>query len=124
MTKQAIVSNHAPVQSTMGSYITGYLASLVLTASTYLLVTHHLLSKIGIISTICILGLVQFAVQLLFFLHIGREQKPRWKLLVFWFMISTVIIIVGGSIWIMGHLQQHTMSSHDLNTYMHDNEGL
>lgn len=51
-----------------------------------------------------ILAFGQFVVQLVYFLHLGTEQKPRWKLLVFWFMIVVVLIVVVGSLWIMYNL--------------------
>ena len=51
--------------------------------------------------------LAQFFTQLLFFLHLGRETKPRWKLLVFLFMTMIVAILVFGSLWIMYNLNYH-----------------
>ncbi len=47
---------------------------------------------------------VQAAVQLVTFLHFGRDAKPRWRTYSFAFTALTVVIIIVGSIWIMFNL--------------------
>ncbi len=51
------------------------------------------------------LAVTQLLVQLLFFLHLGRESKPRWNLIVLAFAVMVVVIVVFGSLWIMKNLQ-------------------
>ena len=53
------------------------------------------------------LAAIQLFVQAIFFLHLGKESKPRWNQQLFAFMLATVIIIVGGSLWIMANLDYH-----------------
>ena len=47
---------------------------------------------------------VQLVIQLVSFLHIGSETKPRWQLHSFWFIFVMAVVIVVGSIWIMANL--------------------
>jgi heme/copper-type cytochrome/quinol oxidase subunit 4 len=46
-------------------------------------------------------------VQLFFFLHIGRESKPRLNAAAFLFATLVVTILVAGSLWIMDNLNYH-----------------
>jgi len=111
-------------EATLASYITGFIFSIVLTLAAYLLVTQHAYSNVVIVSAIITLALLQFFVQLFFFLHLGRETRPRWKLLVFGFMITIVFILVFGSLWIMSNLNGRMMNQQQINAYMDDQDGL
>jgi len=51
-----------------------------------------------------VLALVQLVVQLVLFLHVGQEEKPRFNLLALSFGLITVVILVGGTLWIMQNL--------------------
>jgi len=93
-------------------YVTGFMLSVVLTVITYLLVTHHSFSRETIIVAIMGLAFLQFIVQLFFFLHLGSDTRPRWKLYVLLFMLLIVGIIVIGSLWIMNHLNYHMDMEH------------
>ncbi len=91
------------------SYVTGFIFSLILTLSAYLLVVKQALIYWVLIFVIIGLGLIQMVIQLLFFLHLGSEFKPRWNLLSFLFMTIVVILLVGGSLWIMYSLENRVM---------------
>lgn len=87
------------------SYTIGFIASLILTGTAFWVVERAgNSSSQEIIATIFILAIMQLIVQLIFFLHLGREEKPRLNLMVFSFMLLVVGIIVGGSLWIMSNL--------------------
>ncbi len=122
-TNQAIVSKHDPEHGTLRSYVTGFVTSIVLTVSAYLLVVNRGNATTGLIVKIIVaLALIQFIVQLFFFLHLGKETKPRWKLFVFFFMILVVLILVFGSLWIMNNLNYRMTPSQQFN-YMNDQGG-
>jgi cytochrome o ubiquinol oxidase operon protein cyoD len=109
---------------TLKSYVSGYVASLCLTVAAYLLVSRHALSTRWILIAMVVgLALTQFLVQLVFFLHLGRETKPRWKLAVFLFMILIVGILVFGSLWIMNNLN-YRMTPAQINQYMNSQDNL
>ena len=66
-----------------------------------------------LLATIIGFAVLQLVVQVVFFLHLGREKKPRYNLL---FLISTVgiiLVVVVASIWIMNHLH-YNMSATDV----------
>jgi cytochrome o ubiquinol oxidase operon protein cyoD len=113
--------NPKPTRLSMSSYVTGFAMSLVFTLAAYLFVAHQLVGRRLLIALVAILALAQFFTQLLLFLHIGRETRPRWKLLVFLMMTMVVAILVFGSLWIMYYLNYH-MSLQQMYQYM-NNQG-
>lgn len=96
---------------TLKSYVIGFVASLFLTAGSFLLVALKLLAGHTLAYTITGLAITQAIVQVLFFLHVGQEPKPRWESLVFYFMLLILAIIVVGSLWIMYDLNDRVMSN-------------
>ena len=74
------------------------------------------------ITAIIFLAVVQLVVQLVFFLHLGRERQPRWNLLAFAFMAIVLLILVLGSLWIMNNLNYH-MTQTDMLHYLNNQGG-
>jgi cytochrome o ubiquinol oxidase operon protein cyoD len=107
---------------TFGTYLAGFGLSILLTLVAFELVTKHIMNGTGLVVVIIGLALVQFWVQLFFFLHLGREARPRWKLLVLAFMMLVVLILVIGSLWIMGNLN-YRMTPQQINNYMQNQDG-
>lgn len=99
--EKPITATHEESKLKLGSYIAGFGLSLLFTLSAYLLVVNHAASRNVLIGLVTAFALCQFAVQSFFFLHLGNESKPRWRMGIFFFMLSVVIILVGGSLWIM-----------------------
>jgi cytochrome o ubiquinol oxidase operon protein cyoD len=118
-----VVAQHNADRGTLASYVTGYIFSIYLTVTAYLVVYNHLFSHLTLTVIIIGLALVQFVVQMVFFLHLGRETRPRWKLAVMLFMIMVVLILVGGSLWIMSNLNVR-MTPQQENNYMNNQQGL
>jgi cytochrome o ubiquinol oxidase operon protein cyoD len=90
-------------------YLVGFLLSILLTLAAYAAVAEHLLTGWVLVFALTVLALLQAGVQLLFFLHLGRESKPRWNLVVFLFMVLVLVIIVFGSLWIIHNLNYRVM---------------
>lgn len=90
-----------------GSYIIGFIVSMVLTIVSFWLVGTDRVNGKTAIAVILILGVAQLAVQLTFFLHLAHEEKPRWNTIAFQFAAMVVFIIVLGSMWIMQNLSYH-----------------
>jgi len=95
---------------TIKNYVIGFILSIILTMIAYFIVAERLLNNFVLDVTISIIALAQVLCQLLFFLHLGDEPKPRWNLHAFFFMLLVVVIIVGGTLWIMYNLEYRTMS--------------
>jgi cytochrome o ubiquinol oxidase operon protein cyoD len=72
---------------------------------------------------ITVLAMIQFIVQLVFFLHINTDKKQRWKLFVLCFMILVVTILVSGSVWIMNNLNVR-MNQTQIDNYMNNQDDL
>ncbi|NDC31998.1 MAG: cytochrome o ubiquinol oxidase subunit IV [Bacteroidetes bacterium] len=105
MKKHVVSSDYDVASGTIITYITGFILSLILTLLAYFLVTQKLYTSVNqIIVIIAGLAVIQLFVQLIFFLHLGRESKPRWNVTVFVFAVLVVLIIIFGSIWIMNNL--------------------
>jgi len=91
------------------SYLFGFIASLLLTLTSFFLVSEQLLTTNFVDPLIIGLAVIQMVAQVVFFLHLGNESSPRWNLQLFLFMMMVVVIVVFGSIWIMNHLNYNTM---------------
>jgi cytochrome o ubiquinol oxidase operon protein cyoD len=104
------------------AYVYGVTLSLLLTLAAYLPVDRGWLSGNALIATIVGLAILQAGVQVVLFLHLGQESKPRWNSLLFLFMMIVVLILVLGSLWIMYHLNYNEMP--DMDTLMHHQQGL
>jgi cytochrome o ubiquinol oxidase operon protein cyoD len=91
------------------SYIIGFGLSLLFTFVPYYLLTRQSLSGNALLVTILGCAVVQMVIQVVFFLHLGREPKPRWNLLFFMNTIAIILFIVVASIWIMNHLHYNMM---------------
>lgn len=121
---------HLQLSRRIWMYCSGYLTALILTVAAFWLANEHVVSGHAefphevLIPLLLGLAVVQLFVQLFFFLHIGQESKPRLNLYALLFAVMVVIIIVGGSLWIMNNLNYHMMTPSETQLYMHNHEGL
>ncbi|HSW96371.1 MAG TPA: cytochrome o ubiquinol oxidase subunit IV [Candidatus Saccharimonadales bacterium] len=104
-------------------YITGFILSLILTITAYLIVVNHLFTSDTIIFAILVLAVIQLLVQLFFFLHLGQESKPRWNTIFFISTICMILVLVIGSIWIMNHLN-YNMTPQEIHKYIQNQDGI
>ncbi len=95
---------------TLSAYLVGFIASLILTAISFTLVITRAVEGQDLIYALIGGAIVQAFFQLLCFLHLGQEAKPRWESVIFWFMVLVLSIIVLGTIWIMYDLDQRVMA--------------
>jgi len=116
---KTLTSFHDTEKTTLKNYVIGF------TLSAYLLVVNHAVSgKWALAIVVGALALIQFVVQITLFLHLGQEAKPKFKLLVFSFMLLVVIILVGGSIWIMYNLNyRQQLTPSQVNQYLKSQDG-
>ncbi|MBF0206417.1 MAG: cytochrome C oxidase subunit IV family protein [Oligoflexia bacterium] len=99
-------------QKTLSLRIFGFIASFILTVAAFLIIIHpglfHLENRAAIV-IILSLALLQFIIQSIFFLDLGRETGPQWILAFFISTLFIILIIVFFSIWIMDHLNYNMM---------------
>lgn len=93
----------------VANYIVGFGYALLLTLTAFWLVTSRVVDGGWLIAALVGLAVVQLVVQLIFFLHIGNESRPRWNLTALIFMLIMLIVIVAGSLWIMNNLNYNMM---------------
>ncbi|MCY4044752.1 MAG: cytochrome o ubiquinol oxidase subunit IV [Cellvibrionales bacterium] len=91
------------------SYIIGFLLCVVLTLIPFGMVMSGEFSNLTNILTIVATAIVQIYVQLFFFLHLDTSSEQRWNLVAFLFSLVVIIVVVGGSIWIMRELNYFMM---------------
>lgn len=112
-------------KAALASYMAGFVLSLALTVTAYLTVVNRLFQGTVLIAVISSLAIAQLVIQLVFFLHLSNEPKPRWNLRVLLFAVLVVVIVVFGSLWIMTHLSyNHGMSPEETNSYIEDEEAI
>jgi cytochrome o ubiquinol oxidase subunit IV len=113
---------------TIKSYILGFVLSLILTLSAYFITSMHINSDFGVISQqilipiIIGIAILQLIVQLIFFLHLTHESKPRWNLVFFVSTIGIILIVIVGSIWIINHLN-YNMNPQQVDQYIQSQDG-
>lgn len=111
---EVISYDKAILRFVMGGVLAG-LTTLVV----YCAVTYHWLEGPLLAGFALLLAGVQLAVHLVFFLHLGRETKPRWNMLSFFFTALMALTIILGSLWIMMNLNYNMgMSPKQMNDYM------
>ena len=93
------------------SYVVGFVLSVLLTLGAYFFVAEKVLVGLRGDLVVGLFAVVQALVQLIFFLNLTREPKPRWNLVVFLFMVLIVVLIVFGTIWILNNLNYNLMNT-------------
>lgn len=106
------------------TYTIGFVLSIVLTLLAYSAVSNHALDTTALVAVIVILAIIQLKVQLIFFLHLGRESSPRWNLITLLFALMVVLILVFGSLWIMHNLNYSMTTPDNINTYILQQEAI
>lgn len=96
-------------EMTVMRYTVGFVLSLLLSLVSYYYVILRGDSPL-LLLLLGILAITQMIVQLVYFLHLGDESRPRWKQMSFIFMFLMLLIIVVGSLWIMSNLDHNMMN--------------
>jgi cytochrome o ubiquinol oxidase subunit IV len=94
---------------TVKSYLLGFLFSLLLTLCSFGLVIKKPFTKQATLLVISALALIQAIFQLVYFLNLAKDAPPRWKLLMFGFMLLVLVILITGTLWIMYNLNYNMM---------------
>ena len=53
--------------------------------------------------------LAQVWVQLVWFLHMKREDSQKWQVMSFWYTFLTIAVLFIGSVWILSELHTFMM---------------
>lgn len=99
----------AEAKQELRSYIIGGALAFGLTAAAFGLAVFKLLPAAALLPVIGALALIQIVVQFRFFLHIDLSRQKREDLQLILFTGLLILIMVGGTVWIMASLDQRMM---------------
>ncbi|MGG1517312.1 cytochrome o ubiquinol oxidase subunit IV [Paenibacillus oryzisoli] len=99
------VHNKHESHGSLKSYTIGFVLSIILTIIPLVVVMNHMMGKTGTLVLILIMAILQFVVQLFFFMHIREGENSRWNVMALLLGLVILITVVGGSIWIMTYNQ-------------------
>lgn len=105
------------------NYIAGFISCLIISTLAYLATILNWLHGWSLIAVIAALALVQAMIQLACFLHLFQGDKPRYRLGVFAVALTILLIVVGGSVWIMNNIN-YRMNYTQMRQYMESQPGL
>ena len=94
----------------LDSYLIGFVLSAVLTVIPFWLVmTGALESRQATVLIVIAMAIAQILVHTICFLHVNAEGEGGWTLMAYMFTAVLVLITIGGSVWIMFHLNTNMM---------------
>jgi cytochrome o ubiquinol oxidase operon protein cyoD len=116
----------------LATYLTGFILALLLTLLAFGLVIIERGCSLGsidkllgifpsgevitgemprrlIIGSVSVLAILQISVHLRYFLHLSFGSAQNWNLQAILFALFIIIIMVGGTLWIMNDLNGHMM---------------
>ena len=119
-------------QPVIATYLTGFVLALLLTLLAFGLVIVERGCSLGsidklrgifpsgevivgemppwlIIGGVIVLAILQISVHLRYFLHLSFGSPQNWNLQAILFALFIIIIMVGGTLWIMNDLKGHMM---------------
>lgn len=96
-------------ERSLTTYLIGFVLAVVLTAIPFAIVWGGLLAGPAVYVVIAIAAVLQVMVHLVFFLHLNFKSTPAENLFFLAFASVLIIIMVGGSLWIMTDLHHRMM---------------
>ena len=101
------------VREGIQSYTIGLVLAALLTAASFYTVRTPLIWGPGIPIMLAMLAVAQMGVHLVFFLHITSDPDNTNNALALAFGVLIVILVIGGSLWIMANLNDRLMPAGD-----------
>lgn len=118
------------LSGSVASYCIGFALSLLLTIASFGLAQLHVnsgherFSHESLVAAVLVFAFTQLAVQIIFFLHLAREPRPRPMSMLFLFTGLIIAIVTLGSIWIMKNLDYTHAGSYPSDEEIIHDEGL
>ena len=96
--------------ASLQSYLTGFVLALVLTVISFgLVITGGSVPRSVVVSGIGLAAIAQVFVHLYYFLHLNVAAGERLNLPVLLFTALILVIVAGGTLWIMVNLHHQMM---------------
>ncbi len=90
-------------------YLVGLALAILLTATSFFVASTHLVWTPSIPVALVALAVAQMGVHLVFFLHLTTGADNTNNVMALAFGVLIVILVMGGSLWIMAHLNANMM---------------
>ena len=90
-------------------YVTGLGLAILLTATSFFVAGTNLVWQPSIPVALVVLAIAQMGVHLVFFLHITTGPDNANNVLALAFGVLIVVLLMGGSLWIMANLNHNMM---------------
>jgi cytochrome o ubiquinol oxidase operon protein cyoD len=90
-------------------YLTGLGLAILLTATSFFVAGTDLVWEPSIPVALVVLAIAQMGVHLVFFLHITTGPDNANNVLALAFGVLIVVLVIGGSLWIMANLNHNMM---------------
>jgi cytochrome o ubiquinol oxidase subunit IV len=97
------------VKRDVGVALIGLMLAALLTATSFYLVGSDLVWAPSIPVALVVLAVAQMGVHLVFFLHLTSGPDNTNNVMALAFGVLIVLLLFGGSLWIMGHLNHNMM---------------
>ncbi len=95
---------------TLRDYVTGFVLSVILTASPFWLVMGTVIQGSTLTAVVILaFAAVQIVVHMVYFLHMNARSEGGWNMLAMIFTVVIVVITLAGSLWVMHHLNDNMM---------------
>lgn len=98
-----------PIYGSAKQYVIGFIISIVLTVAPFFMVMNGGFAKGLTVAVLVITMIAQVWVQLVWFLHMKREDSQKWQVMSFWYTFLTIAILFIGSVWILSELHTFMM---------------
>jgi cytochrome o ubiquinol oxidase subunit IV len=100
---------HFSIGKALLGYIVGLALAVLLTATSFFIAGTDLVWQPSIPVAIVVLAIAQMGVHLVFFLHITTGPDNTNNVMALAFGLMIVFLVIGGSLWIMSHMNQNMM---------------
>jgi cytochrome o ubiquinol oxidase subunit IV len=101
-------ADHSVREGVQG-YLMGFVLAALLTVASFYVLRTSLIWAPGIVVMLGVLAVAQIGVHLVFFMHLTTAPDNTNNVLALAFGIVVVVLIIGGSIWIMNRLDERMM---------------
>lgn len=97
-----------------GSYITGFILSVILTAIPFgVVMAGGFDSRVLTAGIVVGCAMVQIVVHMVYFLHMNASSDDGWTMMSMIFTVIVVVIVLSGSLWVMYHMNTNMMPQMD-----------
>jgi len=102
------------IREGIARYIIGFVLASALTAASFYVLNTSLIWGPGIPVALVVLAIAQIGIHLVFFLHVTTGPEHTNNVLALAFGVLIVALVIGGSLWIMDHLNENMMPMHQM----------